>query len=136
MKGKLVFGFTGTTGTIPCIYKDRGWYEGTRQEYNVRKVSEIERFERLDGEKVMRALCGKDAQAYGCRWGGGMDRLYLVTATTEGIRALKALDNAERERKAKAQEEAEAEKYQHYRRLSDSGICPKCGTWCYGDCES
>lgn len=30
-----------------------------------------------------------------------------------------------------AKEEAE-----EYKRLINSGMCPKCGTWCYGDCEA
>ena len=46
--------------------------------------------------------------------------------------------------KVKAQEEARevkriaAEKAEaaQYTQLKKSGLCPKCGTWCYGDCEA
>ena len=40
---------------------------------------------------------------------------------------------AESEARDKAALEAEAEQYQ---KNIKSGMCPKCGTWCYGDCEA
>jgi hypothetical protein len=41
----------------------------------------------------------------------------------------------EQEKENRAIEEAEKE-YKEYKRLIKSGLCPKCGTWCYGDCDA
>jgi hypothetical protein len=36
---------------------------------------------------------------------------------------------------AKKETESAAEQA-HYSELRKSGLCPKCGSWCYGDCEA
>jgi len=133
--GKLVFGHTGAIGCDPCVYEDRGWYEGTRKEHNVRKVREVEVFEHLDSEHVKQTLCGPDAKRYGARWGGGMSGLFPIVneAAIATLTAQNAEEKAEAERK---EAEAEKQEIQRYKRLQRSGICPKCGTWCYGDCEA
>jgi hypothetical protein len=52
--------------------------------------------------------------------------------TTEEFAAVKAKEDAEEAAKiAKAEKEVE-----HYHKMLDAGMCPKCGTWCYGDCEA
>lgn len=45
---------------------------------------------------------------------------------------VKAQETAEANRQAEAQKALEA----RVERLRQSGLCPKCGTWCYGDCEA
>lgn len=35
-----------------------------------------------------------------------------------------------------AQKKADEEEYRRCKRLALSGLCLKCGTWCYGDCEA
>lgn len=52
--------------------------------------------------------------------------------TTPEFEAVKAAETAKelrREENLKRQDE-------EYQRLIDSGMCPKCGSWCYGDCEA
>lgn len=51
---------------------------------------------------------------------------------TEEYKAVKAVEAAKEENKI-ASEKAAIEQYQ---KLIDSGMCPKCESWCYGDCES
>ncbi len=50
----------------------------------------------------------------------------------EEFEQIKAQEIA-KEVKKEAAEKAASE---HYQKLLDSGMCPKCGTWCYGDCEA
>lgn len=38
--------------------------------------------------------------------------------------------------KAKAEEQQAIAEAEEYEALVESGLCPKCGTWCYGDCEA
>jgi hypothetical protein len=52
--------------------------------------------------------------------------------TTEEYEQVKALEVAKEAAKAAA-EKAEEE---HYQRQINNGMCPKCGTWCYGDCKA
>ena len=70
--------------------------------------------------KVMGAIAEAEAEA---------------TADTEAnaeFEAVKAAENAKEARKeAKLQAEAE-----EYARLVKSGLCPKCQSWCYGDCSA
>lgn len=135
MTGRLVFGFTGLNGVDPCVYKDQGWYDGTIEEYNVRKVREVDVFEYLDNEHVKQTLCGPDAKLYGSRWGGGMSGLFPIV--NEAAIATLTAENAEAKAEAERKEaEAEKQAIQRHERLKRSGICPKCGTWCYGDCEA
>ena len=51
---------------------------------------------------------------------------------SEEFEAVKSQEVA-KEAKKEAAEKARAE---HYGELIKSGMCPKCGTWCYGDCEA
>lgn len=135
MTGRLVFGFTGLNGVDPCVYKDQGWYEGTIEEYNVRKVRVVEVFEHLDSEHVKQTLCGPDTKLYGSRWGGGLSGLFPIT-NQAAIATLKA-ENEKAKKEAEAlKQEAQRAEVERNERLQRSGICPKCGTWCYGDCEA
>lgn len=52
--------------------------------------------------------------------------------TTDEYKDVKAQEDAKEAIKVAAEKEA-AERYQ---KLLDSGMCPKCGTWCYGECEA
>lgn len=52
--------------------------------------------------------------------------------TTEEFETVKAQEVAKEARKEAAYT-AEAEAYE---RDIKNGMCPKCGTWCYGDCEA
>lgn len=52
--------------------------------------------------------------------------------TPEGYAEVKAAEEAEEAQKD-AEDRQAAEDYQ---RQLDQGFCPKCGTYCYGDCDS
>ena len=52
--------------------------------------------------------------------------------TTEEYAEVKAREEA----KEAAKVEADKKESEHYAQLRKSGLCPKCGTWCYGDCEA
>jgi len=131
--GRLAYGHGGPNGLTPCIYRDNGRYEGTIEDYNVRKVSVVATLDCLDGETARTALCG-DAEHYGCRWGGGMDVLHIIT-NEDAIATLQAKSAKARAEAERKEAEAEKQAIQQYKRLRQSGLCPKCGTWCYGDCE-
>jgi hypothetical protein len=49
---------------------------------------------------------------------------------------LSALQKAERELKEKHATEAYAKDCEQHDAEIKNGLCPKCGTYCYGDCES
>lgn len=55
----------------------------------------------------------------------------LEAAETEEYAEVKAQEIAEEATKAAKIEKEIAE----YEKLIESGMCPKCGSWCYGDCE-
>jgi len=133
--GKLVLGFTGLNGVTPCVFQDCGWYEGTIEEYNVRKVREVEVFEYLDNEHVKQTLCGPDTKLYGSRWGGGLSGLFPIT-NQAAIATLKAENEKAKAEVERKEAEALKQEAQRNERLQRSGICPMCGTWCYGDCEA
>jgi hypothetical protein len=48
---------------------------------------------------------------------------------------LKEIENVELEKETKRNEYLKQEKDIKEKNIK-SGLCPKCGTWCYGDCES
>ena len=98
-------------------------------------LSVIETFEHLDDKRVKQALCGTDAQPCGSRWGGGMSRLYPI-ANEGAIETLRRDNAAAKGNAEKRQAEAEELERDRDERLKQSGICPKCGTWCYGDCDA
>ena len=54
----------------------------------------------------------------------------IAANTTTEYKNVKTAED-QREAIAEAKLEAEAAEYQQ---LIDSGMCPKCGSWCYGDC--
>jgi len=55
----------------------------------------------------------------------------IAEATTSEFAEVKAQEDA----RAEARKDARAEA-REFASLAKSGICPKCGTWCYGDCEA
>lgn len=54
-----------------------------------------------------------------------------LTETPE-YKEVKAAEEAKEAAELKKLEDAHDE----YQRLLDSGMCPKCQSWCYGDCEA
>jgi len=130
MTGKLVLGFGGITDMEPCIYRDNGHYDGTLVELNVRKVELVELFSDLN---LMDAASSTHNDKYGCRWGGGANGLFPVT--TETIDALRQLNTKKRVAREEAEERQFAEAAARVKLLTESGLCPKCGTWCYSDCQ-
>ena len=49
---------------------------------------------------------------------------------------LSALKKSERELKEKLADEAYAKDCEQHDKEIKNGLCPKCGTYCYGDCEA
>lgn len=130
MTGKLVLGFGGITDMEPCIYRDNGHYDGTLAKLNVRKVELVELFSDLN---PMDAASSTHNDKYGCRWGGGANGLFPVT--TETIDALRRLNAKKRVAREAAEKQLAVEAAAHAKLLAESGLCPKCGTWCFGDCQ-
>ena len=61
----------------PCLYKDLGWYSGTIEEYNVRRVEEVTTFRFIAwNNPILKSIHG---DAYGSRWGGGMSALFEIS---------------------------------------------------------
>lgn len=52
--------------------------------------------------------------------------------TPEGYAEVKAAEEAKQARKAAQARKAKGD----YQRQLDQGLCPKCGTYCYGDCDA
>ena len=77
LSGKLVFGFGGSVDMTPCIYRDKGRYKGTEEEYNVRAVEQVYLLDELRGNKLVNEIVSQGS--YGCRWGGGESALYEIT---------------------------------------------------------
>lgn len=126
---------TDTTGTYvvacdcnllnPTLYEDTGAYEGALE--GVRSLRTIRSYPHLS----FRDLPDKDG--YGCGWGTG--RLYPVTAEQieqldklESERAIAAADRLARRDAADRAEGADR------RAHPDKYPCPRCGTYCCGDC--
>lgn len=89
------------------IYEDRGWYEGTIKEYNVRRLQRIVLLEHLHWDDVERLIGdGYQATAYGRGW-GSLGTTYVISDAEAEIlmNADKAIVEAQ-EREAKEREEA------------------------------
>jgi len=125
---QMVFGFGGLVDMTPCLFREKGQHP-----YFVDGILAVETVEEFDYLRWNDDIL-PDGGVVGHRQGGGMTK--LVAVTPEQINALRAENNRRKVlAEAKAKEESEElEKFEHS--LVNSGICPKCGTWCYGDCEA
>lgn len=99
MDDKLVFGYGGVAGNIPCVYKDKGWYEETIPEYNIRKVEEIELFEELNWKDEVKT----EGKPYGHRVTGGLNQLCEISI--DEIKRLRELNQERKIQRVKAEEE-------------------------------
>lgn len=109
LTGEVVLGFGGFTDMTPCIYRDMGWYDGTVEEYNVRRVECVKLLEEIDWHPLISEII--EGKSYGCRWGGGISGLYEIDEETAS--QLIAENNkivAEKRAKEEAKEKAAAEK--------------------------
>jgi hypothetical protein len=125
---EMVFGFGGQVDMTPCLFREFGQHP-----YFVDGIlagETVEEFNYLRWSDDMLP----DGGAVGYRQGGGMTK--LVAVTPDQIKTLRAENNRRKvlaDIRAKAESEAIG-KYGH--EMANSGICPKCGTWCCGDCEA
>jgi ribosomal protein L32 len=60
----------------------------------------------------------------------------IVDAARAFWNELSALKKSERELKEKLADEAYAKDCEQHDAEIKNGLCPKCGTYCYGDCEA
>ncbi len=125
---EMVFGFGGEVDLTPCIYREKGQHPSF-----IDGILAVETVEILDYLRWSDDFLPA-GQAVGFRQGGGMTK--LVAVTPEQIHNLRA-ENNRRKVLAEAKKQQEMVVLEKYERdLVNSGICPKCGTWCYGDCEA
>ncbi len=61
-----------------------------------------------------------------------IEELQAEVSQSEEIQEVKAIEKAKEERETAR----ESGKIEQYERVIKNGLCPKCGTYCYGDCES
>ncbi len=97
--GKLLVGFGGLSGMVPCVYKDTGRFERALDS-DMRRVKEVEKLEHVRFAEVPT----KEMKVAGYQNGNGIITLYL--AAEAQLAALRALNDERRARKE--QEEAEA----------------------------
>ena len=114
------------------LYEDTGSYPGCRPEANVRRLRTIKMYER-------RAVNWRDIpdnEGYGCGW-GSVTRLHPVTPEQIAVLDAKERDYLAKLAAARArnrqQEIAEAADRKAH---PDKYPCPRCGTYCYGDCAA
>jgi len=115
LTGTLVFGFGGLSDMTPCIYRDNGWYDGTIEEYNIRRVEQVNLLEGLswDHPLVHAALC---RESYGHHCGGGISNLYEIPEeqinelVSENNKILEAKQQKEAEQQAELEQQEKAER--------------------------
>lgn len=122
LTGKLVYGFGGFSGLTPCIYRDKGWYEDTKPEYNVRKVEEVKLLEDLEWNHPLLSTASS-GESYGCHMGGGCSGLYEISeehvqqliSENDKLAAEKLLAYRQKEASEKAEREEEKKRKEHLR---------------------
>lgn len=118
-------------GTALLIARDTGWFEGTRPEYNIRKIETLHRLENVSiTNPVFRAIADR-GEGYGGRWGASG---ILFPLSQQDIEALVAeQQNQELFQKKREAEEKRREK--RWQARVGKYLCPRCATFCHGDCE-
>ena len=111
-------------GIEVCIGTDGGHYDGTIPEYNIRKLTDIVTLNNLSWRTPLVASI-MNAEGYGSGY-SDTSKLYPITAEQEA--ELMAIDQAVNAGRKAASTESVT-------RRPDE-LCPKCGTYCYGDCEA
>lgn len=120
-------------GTVVLIADDIGPYEGTLPEYGVRRLQTVVRLEHLTIINPIYAAIVARGAGYGCGW-GDTGKLHPINEADQ--EALVAEDARIGDISAKQQAEIEAEEDRRAAILASSGLCPRCGTWCYSDCQA
>jgi len=126
--GKLVFGYFDYT---PCIYKEKGQHP----DY-IKGILAVEKVKLLDAIGWNNPILEEvgNGKIVGHRAGGGFTKLIEITQEQADRLIAENARLSEIQKAAREKEEQELAEYEE--RLANSGLCPKCGTWCYGDCEA
>jgi len=115
LTGALVFGFGGLSDMTPCIYRDEGRYEGTKEEYNIRCGEQINLLEDIGWDHPLISTASS-GESYGHRWGGGISNLYEIPEAqineliSENNKILKAKQQKEAEQQAEQEQQEKAER--------------------------
>ena len=111
----LVLAFTGPYMTDVIIALDLGPYGGTRPDLDVRRL-DIKYTGRAASHTATEIAASR--AGYGCGW-GSTSKLWPISAD-ESVKIIAEIESAA----AKADEHP----------LDWKGICPRCSTYCEGDC--
>jgi len=122
--GKLVFGYFDYT---PCIYKEKGFIKG------ILAVEKVKLLDAIGWNNPILEEVG-NGKIVGHRAGGGFTKLIEITQEQADELIAENARLSEIQKAAREKEEQELAEYEE--RMDNSGLCPKCGTWCYGDCEA
>ena len=128
---KLVFGYGGLSGHTPCIYKAKGQHP-----LYVKGILAVEKVRLLDALDWNNPIVVEveNGKTVGHRAGGGFTKLTEITQEQADMLIAENARLSEIQKAAREKDEQELAEYEE--RLANSGLCPKCGTWCYGDCEA
>ena len=77
-------------------------------------------FKKESGDKVLEAIAELEAEV-------------AADIDDQTEKEIAEIEKTEAEKESKARKIA-AEEAERYEKNIESGMCPKCGTWCYGDC--
>jgi hypothetical protein len=127
--GKLVITFADS-GTRTIVARDRGWYEGTKPEYNMRKIETLRTLELTITSPPVRALVSR-VPGYGCSWGDTSMLYPVAEADVAALVTHEAEVLAARRKVRDAEDALMAVPVRH-----GVGWCNKCESYCFGDCEA
>lgn len=114
-----------------CI--DCGRYPGTKEEINVRKLNTRASLPGLTFSELCEWIDSKGLERYGCGWGDSYGLYILTTAHLAELLELNELGIKNWERALKIKKEKEMDREDSH---PSSNLCPRCWTYCYGDCEA
>ena len=128
--GQIAMGF-GDDRTTCLIGIDKGWYDGTIIEYNVRKFKTLNELTNISISNDLVQNIITTSKDYGMYSGGSLycisqDQVDMLIKANQDIQATKDAKRVSN-RLSNANNDA--------RRVAN-GLCPKCGSYCYGDCTS
>jgi hypothetical protein len=128
---KLVFGYGGLSGHTPCIYKTKGQHP-----HYIKGILAVEEVKLLDALSWNSPIAEEadNGKVVGHRAGGGFTVLIEITQEQADKLIAENVRLSEIQKAAREKEEQELAEYEEW--MANSGLCPKCGTWCYGDCEA